>query len=57
MSRKQIQADIADNHEEENMSQEQVQNQEWDETLESPESVDFLDSLVEKALKEMEEKK
>ncbi len=59
MSRQQLNADIAENREEENMSEEEVKAQEqaWDETLNSPESANFLDSLVEKAMKEIEEKK
>lgn len=57
MSRNQIKADIAENREEDNMNQEQVKAQDWDETLESPESEDFLNSLIDKAMQEIEEKK
>lgn len=59
MSRQQINADIAENRQEENMNEEEVKAEEkaWDETLNSPESASFLDSLVEKAMKEIEEKK
>lgn len=59
MSRNQINADIAENREEENMSKEEVKAQEqaWDETLNSADSVSFLDSLVEQALTEINQKK
>lgn len=59
MSRNQINADIAENREEENMSEEEVKAQEqaWDETLNSADSVSFLDSLVEQALTEINQKK
>lgn len=59
MSRNQINADIAENREEGNMSKEEVKAQEqaWDETLNSADSVSFLDSLVEHALTEINQKK
>lgn len=59
MSRQQLKSDIAENREEENMSEEEVKAEEkaWDDTLNSPESANFLDSLIEKAMKEIDEKK
>lgn len=61
MSKQQLQADLSDSREEveEFATPEEVAAAEaaWDETLSSPESLSFLDSLIEKGLSEMNGKK
>lgn len=59
MSKQQLQADIADSREEEefeeNLTAEQAQaaSLAWEETLNSPESASFLDSLIAGAQEEI----
>lgn len=61
MNKKQLQADISESREEvieENPTPEQIAAADaaWEETLNSPESLSFLDSLITQAMKEMDEK-